>query len=49
MTTVDLPPGAVVCFYTDGLVERRRESLDARLELLCQAVAARPAQEVCTT
>jgi len=49
MATVDLPPGGVVCFYTDGLVERRGVSLDARLQQLCEAVVPRPAEEVCTT
>jgi anti-sigma regulatory factor (Ser/Thr protein kinase)/putative methionine-R-sulfoxide reductase with GAF domain len=47
--TIDVPPGAVVCFYSDGLVERRGQSLDARLRRLCEAVTVRPAEEVCTT
>jgi serine phosphatase RsbU (regulator of sigma subunit)/anti-sigma regulatory factor (Ser/Thr protein kinase) len=47
--TIELPPGAVVCFYTDGLVERRGVSLDARLQRLCEVVTPRPAEEVCTT
>lgn len=46
---VDLPPGAVVCFYTDGLVERRDRPLDARLDLLAAAVSAGPPEQVCTT
>jgi hypothetical protein len=29
--TVRLPPGAVMALYTDGLVERRRQSLDVGL------------------
>lgn len=49
VTTVDLPPGAVVCLYSDGLVERRGVSLDARLGWLREAVTVRPAEEVCTT
>lgn len=49
VTTVDLPPGGVVCLYSDGLVERRSVPLDARLRLLRDAVSARPAEEVCTT
>ncbi|HKA85483.1 MAG TPA: SpoIIE family protein phosphatase [Acidimicrobiales bacterium] len=49
VTTVDLPPGGVVCLYSDGLVERRSVPLDARLRLLREAVSARPAEEVCTT
>ncbi|HET6834651.1 MAG TPA: SpoIIE family protein phosphatase [Acidimicrobiales bacterium] len=47
--TIEVPPGAVVCFYSDGLVERRGVSLDARLQQLCEAVTVRPAEEVCTT
>lgn len=46
-TTVDLPEGAVACFYTDGLVERRGHSLDSGLEQLCAAVDDRPAEMVC--
>jgi anti-sigma regulatory factor (Ser/Thr protein kinase)/putative methionine-R-sulfoxide reductase with GAF domain len=49
VTTVDLPPGMVVCFYTDGLVERRTEPLVRRLNLLEQVVAAAPPEQVCTT
>jgi anti-sigma regulatory factor (Ser/Thr protein kinase)/putative methionine-R-sulfoxide reductase with GAF domain len=49
VTTVDLPPGAVVCLYSDGLVERRGVSLDARLGWLREAVTVRPAEDVCTT
>jgi anti-sigma regulatory factor (Ser/Thr protein kinase)/putative methionine-R-sulfoxide reductase with GAF domain len=49
VTTVDVPAGAVVCLYTDGLVERRHVSLDARLQRLCGAVTAKPPEEVCTS
>ena len=49
VTTVDLPPGAVVCLYSDGLVERRSVPLDVRLRLLREAVSAGPAEDVCTT
>lgn len=31
-------PGDVVCFYTDGLVERRGKSVDEGLERLCDAI-----------
>jgi anti-sigma regulatory factor (Ser/Thr protein kinase)/putative methionine-R-sulfoxide reductase with GAF domain len=48
-TTVDLPPGAVVCLYSDGLVERRGVPLDARLERLRQAVTVHAVEDVCTT
>lgn len=39
-TVVDLPPGASLLFYTDGLVERRGADLTARTERL-RALAAR--------
>ncbi len=45
--TVALPVGASVCFYTDGLVERRDESLDDGLDRLRRAVAPQAAESVC--
>jgi serine phosphatase RsbU (regulator of sigma subunit) len=47
--TVELPVGSVLALYTDGLIERRATSIDARIELLCASVAARPAEDVCVT
>jgi putative methionine-R-sulfoxide reductase with GAF domain len=47
--TFDLPPDAVLCFYTDGLVERRGISLDVTLRRLCGAIAPDPAEAVCRT
>ena len=41
---VDLPPGATVVLYTDGLVERRTEELDVGLERL-RAAGAEVLQE----
>ncbi len=38
--TIELPHGALALLYTDGLVERRGESLDEGLERLRAAVAA---------
>ena len=38
-TTVPLAPDAVVAFYTDGLIERRGESLDIGLERLREAIS----------
>jgi anti-sigma regulatory factor (Ser/Thr protein kinase) len=38
-TTITLAPGAVVAFYTDGLIERRGESLDIGLERLREAIS----------
>jgi serine phosphatase RsbU (regulator of sigma subunit) len=46
-TAVDVPPGAVLCFYTDGLIERRDVPLDARVRQLTEAVAVGPADQVC--
>jgi anti-sigma regulatory factor (Ser/Thr protein kinase)/putative methionine-R-sulfoxide reductase with GAF domain len=46
--TINLPPGALLCFYTDGLVERRDASLDVSLERLCASVVAGPVDSVCT-
>jgi putative methionine-R-sulfoxide reductase with GAF domain len=46
-TTVALPLGTRVCFYTDGLVERRAEPIDAGLERLRRAVLAAPADAIC--
>jgi anti-anti-sigma factor len=39
-----LEPGDAVLLYTDGLVERRDDSIDSRLEQLRGAVAAAPAE-----
>lgn len=46
-TTLETPPSAVLCFFTDGLVERRRISLDERLRQLTEAVTADQPDEVC--
>jgi hypothetical protein len=35
-----LPPGAVVAFYTDGLVERRGEDLDSNIDRLASLISA---------
>jgi sigma-B regulation protein RsbU (phosphoserine phosphatase) len=45
-TTVVLPPDSVVAFYTDGLVERRVESLDVGFERLRQAMSPGPPHQV---
>ena len=46
-STLALPPGAGVLFYTDGLIERRGQSVDVGLERLRRAVFAGPAESVC--
>ncbi|GAA4366911.1 SpoIIE family protein phosphatase [Actinomadura verrucosospora] len=38
--TLGLPPGALLCFYTDGLIERRDESILAGIARLCEAAYA---------
>jgi len=46
-TTVSLPPGAVLVFYTDGLVERRGELIDQGIDRLTQAITPAPAEQLC--
>lgn len=48
-SSFDVPTDAVVCFYTDGLVERRDSSIDVGLERLCRAIAGAPAEDICTS
>lgn len=48
-TSLELPPGALLCFFTDGLVERRDVSLDERLAMLRDAVTADAPSDVCRT
>jgi serine phosphatase RsbU (regulator of sigma subunit) len=47
LTTLDFPAGSLLCLYTDGLVERRGQSLDDRLSQLCAAVTAEPPDAAC--
>lgn len=47
VTTVPVPPGALLCFYTDGLIERPGEIIDDGLERLCQAVTAQSPEAAC--
>ncbi|SCE24680.1 PAS domain S-box-containing protein [Streptomyces sp. DvalAA-14] len=41
-TITDLPPGSVLLLYTDGLVERRREVIDAGIARAAAALAGSP-------
>ncbi|MFI5890104.1 PP2C family protein-serine/threonine phosphatase [Actinoplanes sp. NPDC051513] len=43
-TTIELPPGAALAFFTDGLVERRGELIDIGVQRLTAAVTAEPAE-----
>jgi serine phosphatase RsbU (regulator of sigma subunit) len=47
VTTLTLVSGSVLCFFTDGLVERRDEPLDDGIARLCAAVAPGPPENVC--
>jgi sigma-B regulation protein RsbU (phosphoserine phosphatase) len=46
-TVLELKPGALLCFYTDGLVERRDSTIDVGLARLCAAVSAAEPDTVC--
>ena len=47
VTTVPILPGTLLCFYTDGLVERPGEIIDEGLARLCRAVTAEPPDAAC--
>jgi putative methionine-R-sulfoxide reductase with GAF domain len=47
VTTIDIKPGTLMCFYTDGLIERRGHPIDHGLALLCQTVTAQPPDAAC--
>ena len=47
VTTLALVPGAMLCFFTDGLVERRNKPLDDGIALLCETVSPGPPEDVC--
>ena len=49
VSTVKVPPGTLLCFYTDGLVERRQYPLDEGLARLRQAVTAEPPDAACAS
>ncbi len=44
--TLEIAPGSVFFFYTDGLIERRGQLLDDGLARLCQVVTAGPPETV---
>jgi phosphoserine phosphatase RsbU/P len=47
VTTIDISPGTLMCFYTDGLIERRGQPIDHGLALLCRTVTAQPPDAAC--
>ena len=46
--TVSLPPGALLCLYTDGLVERRGRPIDEGITRLRRALRAADPDSACT-
>ncbi len=47
--TVSLPPGALLCLYTDGLVERRGRPIDEGITRLGGALRAAAPESACIT
>ena len=47
VTRLALAPGAVLCFFTDGLVERRNEPIDDGITRLCETMSSGPPDNVC--
>lgn len=45
--SIEMPPGGLLCFYTDGLIERRGSSLDIGLEVLRESIVAGPVESLC--
>ena len=48
-TVVEIPPGALLCMCTDGLVERRGLLLDDGLDRLREALIPEPAEAACAS
>jgi serine phosphatase RsbU (regulator of sigma subunit) len=48
-TEIALPAGAALVCYTDGLVERRGEYIDAGIDRLVSATEPDDAEKMCTT
>jgi sigma-B regulation protein RsbU (phosphoserine phosphatase) len=47
VASLEITPGTLLCFYTDGLIERRGRSIDDGLDRLCQAVSPQPPDAAC--
>jgi hypothetical protein len=46
-TRFEFPPGAILFFYTDGLIERRGESMDEGFDRLCDALVTEHPDVAC--
>jgi phosphoserine phosphatase RsbU/P len=44
---LQIPPGATLCLYTDGLVERRGEIIDDGIDALCAAITTTEPEMAC--
>ena len=49
VATLDISPGTLMCFFTDGLIERRGRLIDDGLTRLCQVVTPQEPQVMCAT
>lgn len=47
VTEINLPPGALLCLYTDGLVERRDRPIDDNIAHLAKAIKADDPETCC--
>jgi phosphoserine phosphatase RsbU/P len=49
VATIALPPGAMLCLYTDGLVERRDRPIDDGIAELARAIVNAEPEKCCAT
>jgi phosphoserine phosphatase RsbU/P len=49
VTTLPIPPGTLLCFYTDGLIERPAQLIDDGLELLRRTLRPESPEAACAT
>ena len=49
VTAVPVPPGTLLCFFTDGLIERPGEVIDEGLDRLRQAMTGQSPEAACVT